>query len=132
MVDAHALRSFMDALGSVLIQTTALATGIKLFTEVLIFSHLTSSKLTFLKKTALLMTGKLKKFTVRRFMCGVAGGLVIPFLLAVSYKDMPDWMIIMALLSMTAALLAGELLERYLFFRAVVPLRMPAGNAPRG
>jgi DMSO reductase anchor subunit len=81
--------------------------------------------MTALKKSAVLMMGPLKKWTVQRFAYGLAGGVILPLLwMALNqYLSMPAmliWIWVMVVL-----MLAGELLERYLFFRAVIPLKMP-------
>jgi hypothetical protein len=61
--------------------------------------------------------------TISRFVCGLLGGITLPALLL--FGVIPP-VIAMGILPVS---LAGELLERYLFFRAVVPLKMPGGIA---
>jgi hypothetical protein len=53
----------------------------------------------------------------------VLGGVALPALLL--FGVLPPVIAI----GILPASLAGELLERYLFFRAVVPLKMPGGIA---
>jgi formate dehydrogenase iron-sulfur subunit len=127
-VDGLSLRTFMDPLGSIFIQVIALVSAAKMFVEIMIFAHLNAPSLTILKKTALLMTGKLRIFTMRRFLYGVIGGIVLPMLLLAFYQDLPDWAVVVMVSAIFLCSLAGELFERYLFFRAVVPLRMPSGK----
>ena len=77
-----------------------------------------------LNKTALLLTGRFA-FTSRvRVMCSLAGGIVLP-LLAAFTSHSP------VLLFVAAAVfcLAGELIERHLFFVAEVAPKMPGGAA---
>jgi len=53
--------------------------------------------------------------------CGIAGGVILPLLFTVNHS--------IAGLAFGALALAviGELLERYLFFTAVAPAKMPGG-----
>ena len=91
--------------------------------EAQVLRHLKEPGWTALKKTALLLTGPFKTWVLGRLALGVAGGVLLPALLCVTWTG-----------SMTTALLAiasaglwigGELVERHLFFRAVVPPKMP-------
>ena len=85
--------------------------------ESTVFFSLRADDSHFFKKTAILMTRPLKKITVWRFILGTAGGIVLPSLMMVNnFYALPASFLSLALL------LGGELLERYLFFRAVVPL----------
>ena len=77
-----------------------------------------------LKRSAGLMKGALHRFTIARLIFGVLGGFVCPLLL-VNSPDVQTLAIVAA-----AALLflfLAELLERFLFFTAVAPDRMPQG-----
>jgi len=76
-----------------------------------------------MKRTALLMSGVLKRATIGRFVCGAVGGVVLPAL--VMFGVFPP---IVATGILPFSLL-GELLERYLFFAAVIPPKMPGGIA---
>jgi formate dehydrogenase iron-sulfur subunit len=80
-----------------------------------------------MKRSALLMTGSLASVTIARFACGVLGGLAMPALLLKATSQTPqDPVFIIIVTSMLfIACLAGELLERYLFFAAVASPRMP-------
>jgi hypothetical protein len=69
------------------------------------------------------MSGVLKQVTVRRFIFGLLGGVVLPAL-ALSGVLPP----VFAIGILPLALL-GELFERYLFFTAVIPPKMPGGIA---
>jgi formate dehydrogenase iron-sulfur subunit len=100
-----------------------LATAAKLLWELMVFSHLNDREWTDMKRTALLMSGVLKRPTVLRFVCGALGGIMLPALALVGllYPVFATGIL--------AFLLLGELFERYLFFTAVVPPKMPGGIA---
>src|SRR5439155_19810808 len=93
----------------------------------LIFRHLRRPQTTSLKRSALLRTGPLARRTQARFACGVLGGLLMPGLLLrlVTEASPSSEAVIAASALLFVACLAGELLERYLFFAAVASLRMP-------
>lgn len=78
-----------------------------------------------LNKTARLLDGELGKIARRRIACGATGGVVIPILLALNAAS-PAVTTLLAFL-MFALCLLGELMERYLFFTAVAPAKMPGG-----
>lgn len=105
------------------------AAGVKLFFEASLFWHLLSHQTSPLKRSAMLMTGPLSNAVLARFACGVLGGVVMPlFLLVDPDRSEVTTLIIVAMLF--AACLAGELLERSLFFAAVSAPRMPGGLRP--
>ena len=102
------------------------ATVVKLGFENRIFHQLVDEDtlmLTSLNKTARLMTGELGLVARFRVACGLAGGVALPLFLLVNH----------AAAGLAAGALAlcvvGELLERYLFFTAVAPAKMPGGFA---
>jgi formate dehydrogenase iron-sulfur subunit len=95
----------------------------KLLWELTIFAHLNDREWTDMKRTALLMSGVLKRVTVPRFVCGALGGVVLP---ALVLFDIAPPLVATGILPFT---LLGELLERYLFFTAVIPPKMPGGIA---
>jgi hypothetical protein len=74
------------------------------------------------------MTGELSRVTITRFACGVIGGLALPGLL-VAWCSQADAVSPAAILAVAVLVLvlkcAGELIERYLFFAAVVAPKMP-------
>lgn len=97
---------------------------VKMFVESTVFFSLRADDDHLFKKTAILMTRPLKKITVWRFALGAAGGIVLPGLMMFNnFYALPASFFSLALL------LGGELLERYLFFRAVVSLPMLARQA---
>jgi len=95
----------------------------KLVWELTVFAHLNNPEWTDMKRTALLMSGALKRATIARFVCGALGGVLLPALVA--FGVLPP---VMATGILPSTLL-GELLERYLFFTAVIPPKMPGGIA---
>jgi Fe-S-cluster-containing dehydrogenase component/DMSO reductase anchor subunit len=101
---------------------------LKMSVEAGSFFHLNEREMTILKKTAILMVGPLKSVTIRRFALGILGGVFLPLLLiAVSANTGAVGFALMTFLILAGTLL-GELHERYLFFTAVVPLKMPGGK----
>jgi Fe-S-cluster-containing dehydrogenase component/DMSO reductase anchor subunit len=75
-------------------------------------------------RSALLLRGPLKRFVVARFIFGSLGGIICPLLLL--NHPQPG---IAAILAGAACFFSclGELFERFLFFTAVSPERMPQG-----
>lgn len=72
-----------------------------------------------------LMTRELRMPTIARFALGLAGGVLLPALVLAT-PDVPMVASVVAALGFLSVT-AGELLERVLYFSAVVPLRMPGG-----
>jgi formate dehydrogenase iron-sulfur subunit len=101
----------------------AVATTVKLLWELAVFAHLNDREWTDMKRTALLMAGVLRRATIPRFVCGSLGGVLLPAL--VLFGVLPP-VIATGILPIS---LLGELLERYLFFTAVIPPKMPGGIA---
>jgi formate dehydrogenase iron-sulfur subunit len=99
------------------------ATIAKLGLELGVFVHLTDCDWTNMKRTAVLMSRELRHATIARFLCGVLGGVMLPVLMLLSVVKP------LTAVGTVALLLLGELLERYLFFSAVVPPKMPGGIA---
>ncbi|MFO1488030.1 MAG: DmsC/YnfH family molybdoenzyme membrane anchor subunit [Verrucomicrobiota bacterium] len=77
--------------------------------------------LTSLNKSALLLKGPLGLAARGRIAAGMLGGIALPGLCLV----LPHFKAL-AVAALTLAVL-GELLERYLFFTAVAPVKMPGG-----
>jgi Fe-S-cluster-containing dehydrogenase component/DMSO reductase anchor subunit len=98
------------------------ASALKLAWELLFFRHLGDKQHTECKRTALLMRGDLLPYTIARFLAGALGGGVMPLVL----QAHPSAEFAPALAgAMLLCLLAGELLERTLFFAAASSARMP-------
>ncbi|HKP94439.1 MAG TPA: DmsC/YnfH family molybdoenzyme membrane anchor subunit [Fibrobacteria bacterium] len=111
------------ALGLTLLLPFALIA--KLGCEAGIHRHLDDQEATPLKKAALLLRGGLRFQNIWRFNAGLAGGFLLPILWlyrGYSGTGAADTAFAAAAL---ALILAGECLERYLFFAACVPPRMP-------
>jgi len=102
----------------------------KMVLESNIFWFLKKDDRHFLKKTAILMTRPLKKITCWRFILGFGGGIVLPLFIfsTIFYEINTAFKLAVYAVSSFLLLTAGEFLERYLFFRAVVPLKMPGGK----
>jgi formate dehydrogenase iron-sulfur subunit len=93
----------------------------KLVFELSTFVHLIDPEWTHMKRTAILMTHDLKAASIGRFVCGAIGGIFLPILVMAGMQYAGAAALIVCLL--------GELLERYLFFTAVIPPKMPGGIA---
>ena len=99
----------------------------KMSLEAAIFIPFKKNDTSFFKKSAILMTGFLKKFTVWRFIIGVIGGCLLPVIMLnidLNETHAGLWLCLYSVVSLLM-LVISETLERYLFFRAVVPLKMP-------
>ena len=103
----------------------------KLGWEFTIFRHRWLRNMTPLKRSALLMTGDLSNVTLARFAIGLLGGAILPILLASETAtltiDASTVQFVILTGFMVATCLAGELLERYLFFAACAAPQMPGG-----
>jgi hypothetical protein len=106
----------------------------KLALESSLLIHLRQPQNTPLKRSAQLIVGELGLTTFRRSFFGLLGGVALPGLLMAEAGLTdgrgfhPAFIAIAALLS-TCLLAIGELLERYLFFKAVVAPKMPGSPA---
>jgi DMSO reductase anchor subunit len=102
----------------------------KLLWEAAIFRHLLFRRNTPLRRSAVLLSRDLSSLTLARFALGLLGGVLMPaMLLGQSSAGGDAEMVRFALTAglLFAACLAGELLERYLFFAACAAPRMPGG-----
>jgi len=70
------------------------------------------------------MTRTFQSVTLNRFLLGVSGGVLGPLFLLTFREDMSYPVLCGVSLAIFLLTLGGEFLERYLFFRAVVPLKM--------
>jgi formate dehydrogenase iron-sulfur subunit len=133
-VDAETGMHLTTVIGPTLARVLLLAAGIKLVYELALFRHLLANRQTSLKRSARLMLGMLSNVTLARFALGILGGIVMPLMLLFRIEAEgavggdPSLVIIATMLF--AACLAGELLERYLFFAAVSAPRMPGSLRP--
>jgi DMSO reductase anchor subunit len=103
----------------------------KLAWEGAIFRHLWFRQMTPMKRSAILMTGDLSNATLARFALGLLGGAILPAMLAGEAATLANGaglvQFVVLTMLMFAACLAGELLERYLFFAACAAPQMPGG-----
>jgi DMSO reductase anchor subunit len=102
-----------------------LGTIFKLAVENRIFRFLVDEQdphLTALNKTALLLTGLFGQLSRGRVACALAGGMVLPALMLVTGAG-----VALPALALTLCV-AGELIERHLFFVAEVAPKMPGGR----
>lgn len=113
--------------GELICKALMISTALKLAFDALVFRHLLRKQTTVMKRSALLMIGPLKRETLWRFASGAFGGLVMPVVMLqlMSGASSSQTMILGSAAVLFVACLAGELLERYLFFAAVASPRMP-------
>jgi formate dehydrogenase iron-sulfur subunit len=122
----------METYGRSLCRALIYVASAKLLYEASLFGHLASKQSTPLNRSARLMVGELAGWTRCRVACGVFGGVVLPTVLLnhMSADAANPWTgpTIAAICLLSFALsVAGELLERTLFFTAAVAPRMPGG-----
>jgi Fe-S-cluster-containing dehydrogenase component/DMSO reductase anchor subunit len=132
--DRRAVAEVMQQYGSRLCQALMIAVAAKLALEGTLLMHLRQPQNTPLRRSAQLIVGELGLTTLRRCFFGLVGGIALPGLLIAEQRFTdgrgfhPAFIAIAALLS-TCLLAIGELLERYLFFKAVVAPKMPGSPA---
>jgi formate dehydrogenase iron-sulfur subunit len=115
--------------GPNLCEAVILVSGIKLTWEGALFRHLLFRRMTPMQRSAILLTRELSNTMLARFALGVLGGILLPVFLrseaaAISNTTGSVEFVTTAGL-LVAACLAGEVLERYLFFAACAAPRMP-------
>jgi DMSO reductase anchor subunit len=97
---------------------------VKLGSEQRVLNALAKDDYSQLHRTALLLTERFGLQRRIRVACGIAGGVCFPALLAVHAS--PDSSSRFGLVAAGILLcLAGEIIERWLFFAAVQPTKMP-------
>jgi Fe-S-cluster-containing dehydrogenase component/DMSO reductase anchor subunit len=99
--------------------------ALKLCFELQELSYARNLRQSALKRMAIVMLGDLRRATMTRFAFLLAGGLLLPLLIATSHFDAAQ--LRPAALGVWLLLVAAELTERYLFFRAAPASRMPGG-----
>jgi DMSO reductase anchor subunit len=122
-----------DVLGSAGVLLAATTAG-KLFFEFRIFRHLARADValpTPLNNSARLLAGELAPILRLRVACGVLGGFICPALVieVLAYGLIQSATTTAIALAVFVLCIAGEFLERYLFFTALAPERMPGGLA---
>jgi formate dehydrogenase iron-sulfur subunit len=110
------------AVASTLVRLLLIASAVKGIGELLPLRHLRDTRYTELKRTALLLTRDLRGHTVMRFVLLAAGT-------AIAASQLWHPLSIAGAAGALVVLLAGELLERTLFFAAVSSPGMPRGLA---
>jgi formate dehydrogenase iron-sulfur subunit len=107
----------------------AIVSALKLLTDAEIFMHLRERGLGELKRTASLLVGELRQPAALRFVLGALGTL-LSLALSSGAPTIGTIGMLVFVLTVWGCLLAGELLERVLFFRAVSAPKMPGAVGP--
>ena len=133
--DSLSLGELVRQVGPVLCRAIIVAAAIKIVFDAAILRHLAGSRLTSLKRSARLIVGPLSNITLARFACGLLGGVMMPLFLldmtaAGAQQTGTSVLEAVAIATLFIACLAGELLDRYLFFAASSAPRMPGGLRP--
>ena len=125
---ASSINTSLKGGGMMLCAALIVAAALKIVAESAIFAWLGARNFKPLRRTALLMTGELGPFTMQRFLLGLAGGVILPSaLLVLARSDGPVNPLFagLSVVLILAVCFAGEVMERYLFFAAVVAPKMP-------
>jgi Fe-S-cluster-containing dehydrogenase component/DMSO reductase anchor subunit len=105
-----------------------IASAAKLIGEACVFLHLRDAQLGDLRRTALLLSGRLGPIAFRRYAFGLLGGLALPSLFIVTAAPGPVTTALVAAALAFVFTLTGEALERTTFFTAMSAPRMPGGS----
>jgi formate dehydrogenase iron-sulfur subunit len=128
---SEASLALVAAAGPTICSILMVVASAKLGWEAMLFRHLLSRAMTPLKRSASLMIRDLASPVVARFALGALGGVFAPALLFRQFSagspESGQLELMIATVLLFGASLAGELLERYLFFAAVAAPRMPGG-----
>ena len=113
----------------ILCRALIVTAAVKLAWEAAIFRHLLFRRMTPLRRSAMLQAGDLSRSTLARFALGLLGGVMMPLVLLKQAAGGSAGSVefVGATGVLFVACLAGELLERYLFFTACAAPRMPGG-----
>lgn len=127
-----AARTIVQEYGPALCRSLMGVAVAKLLFEAAVFRHLHSRQNSPLRRSALLLTGTLSGPALARFSLGLLGGVFMPGFLLLNHSAELNATTGQVFLTVTvamlfAACLAGELLERYLFFTACAAPKMPGG-----
>jgi len=114
----------LDRMSRNLLTSILVVAILKLAFEASVLLQYRNRRHTVLKRVATLMLGDLSLATRWRFGCTILGGVALPIILQ-NEAFMHSLRIACVLLLLL--LVAGETLERYLFFRAAPASRMPGG-----
>ena len=98
----------------------------KLLFEASLLRWLWSPSTSSWKRSAELHVGEFAEVTLARFGCGLLGGVILPLIALNQSSAMSEPLPrVVVIIATGIALVAGELLERYLFFAAAAAPRMP-------
>jgi formate dehydrogenase iron-sulfur subunit len=110
-----------------LAEALVVCAGLKLSYEAVLLAHIGDRRHGALKRSAALMLGALRRWTIARFVAGIVGGIGLPLILTAGVGS-PLERAAVATVAVVACLI-GELIERHLFFVASSSPRMPGGAA---
>jgi formate dehydrogenase iron-sulfur subunit len=110
----------MGRLAPSLLVVVLAAAVTKLAVELVLLRHFNDKRHTVLKRMAILMLRDLRRATTWRFLAIVIGGVLLPLVTLLGITS-ATWTGPLALV----LLVAGEFCERYMFFKAAPPSRMP-------
>lgn len=117
----------LHELGAVLLPALMLVASLKLIYEACDLLNLLERQHTPLKRSASLLTGELGGLTTARFTLGVLGGLALPALLYHESVSAHPLKWISTVVAVWIFSIAGESVERALYFMAAAAPRMPGG-----
>lgn len=106
-------------------------TCVKLVYELSVLRHLKQPHQSALKRSAQLLVGQLADVVFVRVACSLAGGLLLPGLILATalLEELGAWRLL-PVSGILVAVVAGEFLERYLFFTSCIVRRMPGAVDP--
>lgn len=122
-----AIGEVLHQLSAVLAPALAVVAVVKLAYEASDLLHLLERLHTPLKRSAGLLVGDLASLTAARFALGLLGGVVLPLVLWRQASAAHPWEWLSTVAAVWICSIAGETLERTLFFMAAVAPRMPGG-----
>ncbi|HYG75940.1 MAG TPA: DmsC/YnfH family molybdoenzyme membrane anchor subunit [Planctomycetota bacterium] len=113
----------LNSTADLLLLTISASAFLKMIIEISLLSHLQLAQITPLKKSAVIIAQHSRTAALLRFACGFAA-CALPIVLS---GKMTSSLALPLVSALAVAALTGEFLERYLYFRAVVALKMPGG-----
>lgn len=128
----EAAHLILQQYGPVLCRALMATATLKLLFEAAVFRHLRLRRHSPQRQSAVLMTGALAGPALARFSLGFLGGVCMPGFLWLNHATQGhvaggSVFLTVTVAMLFAACLAGELLERYLFFTACAAPKMPGG-----
>ena len=122
---ASALDAGLPRLISTLCAVVVAFAPCKLIGELLVLTHTDDSRQLDLWRSARLLAGELRPLRLVRLSCALLGGVLFPLMLRAHVTTGDASLLLGLALASWLLLLAGELLERAAFFRAMASPRMP-------